>query len=123
MPGPERNPITVHELGIAQEMLKIAFDYAAKNNAARITQFSVAMSAAADESEDSLRFHFDHLTRGTMAEGAQIEITRVPIPAKCLECGNEFEWTAEMSACPQCSSARIRALPQDEFKLTSIEVE
>ena len=113
----------MHELGIAQEILKIALDYAAKNNAARITQFSVAMSAAADESEESLRFHFDHLTRGTIAEGARIDITRVPIPAKCLECGQDFAWMTETTACPHCSSARIRALPQDEFKLTSIEVE
>lgn len=113
----------MHELGIAQEMLQIALDYAAKSNATRITQFSVTMSAFADESEDSLRFHFDHLTRGTMAEGARVDICRVPVPAKCLECEHDFAWTIDTLACPQCSSARIRALPQDEFKLTSIEVE
>lgn len=113
----------MHELGIAQEMLKIALDSAAKNNASRITQFNVAMSAAADESEESLKFHFDHVTRGTIAEGARIEITRVPVAVKCLECGNDFTWTVNTLNCPQCSSARIRALPQDEFKLTSIEVE
>jgi hydrogenase nickel incorporation protein HypA/HybF len=113
----------MHELGIAQEMVKIALDYAAKNHAARITQFSVAMSALADESEDSLRFHFDHLTRGSIAEGARIDITRVPAQARCLECGNDFTWTMDTLNCPHCSSARIRALPQDEFKLTSIEVE
>ncbi len=113
----------MHELGIAQEMLKVALEYAAKNNASRITQFSVAMSAAADESEESLKFHFDHVTRGTIAEGARIDITRIPVPAKCLECGNDFEWTPETITCPKCSSARVRALPQDEFKLTSIEIE
>ena len=113
----------MHELGIAQEMLKIALDYAAKNKATRIAQFSVAMSASADESEDSLRFHFDHLTRGTMAEGARVDITRVPGQARCLECGNDFAWTMDTLNCPHCSSARIRVLPQDEFQLTSIEVE
>ena len=113
----------MHELGIAQEMFQIALDYATKNNASRITQFNVAMSAAADEREDSLKFHFDHVTRGTLAEGARVEITRIPIQAKCLECGNDFEWTSETILCPCCSSARLRALPHDEFKLTSIEVE
>jgi hydrogenase nickel incorporation protein HypA/HybF len=104
-------------------MLKIALDYAAKNNATRITQFSVTMSAASDESEDSLRFHFDHLTRGTLAEGARVDISRVPLQAQCLECGDDFSLTTEATTCPQCSSARVRALPQDEFKLTSIDVE
>jgi hypothetical protein len=39
-------------------MLKMAFDYAIKNQATRITPFNIVMSAAADEREDSLRFHF-----------------------------------------------------------------
>ena len=113
----------MHELGIAQEMLKVALEYAAKNNAARITQFNVALSAAADESVESLNFHFEHVTRGTIAEGARIEITHVPFTVNCLDCGNDFEWTSDTIVCPKCSSARIKALPQDEFKLTSIQVE
>ena len=113
----------MHELGIAEGMLKIALDYAAKNNAQKITQLNVEMSAAADESEDSLRFHFENLTRGTIAEGARVEISRVAARAKCLECGNEFALTEEVGACPQCSSQRVRVLPHDEFKLTSIDVE
>ncbi len=113
----------MHELGIAQEMLKVAFEYAAKNNAARIAAFNIEISAAADESEDSLRFHFDHLTRGTIAEGARIEITRVPVMAKCLDCGNEFGLGSPEQVCPRCASAHVRALPQDEFRLVSIDAE
>jgi hydrogenase nickel incorporation protein HypA/HybF len=113
----------MHELGIAQGMLKVALDYAAKNNAKRITAFNVEMSAAADESEDSLRFHFENLTRGTMAEGARVEIARVPVKAKCLDCANEFAWESLDAACPRCSSVRIRAMAQDEFRLVSIDAE
>ncbi|HEX9077834.1 MAG TPA: hydrogenase maturation nickel metallochaperone HypA [Anaerolineae bacterium] len=113
----------MHELGIAQEMIKVALEYAARNNATRITVFNIEISAAADESEDSLRFHFEHLTRGTIAEGAQIEITRVPVRAKCLACGNEFDWELPEAVCPRCASARIRAVLQDEFRLVSIDAE
>jgi len=113
----------MHELGIAEEMLKIALEYAAKNHAARITAFNVEIGAAADESEDSLRFHLENLTRGTIAEGARIEIARVPATVKCLDCGNEFAWESPDEPCPRCSSSRIRALPQDEFRLVSIDAE
>jgi len=113
----------MHELGIAQDMLRIAMDYAAKNNATRITALNIEMSAAADESTDSLRFHFEHLSRGTMAEGARIEILRVPVRASCLDCANEFDFGIDYATCPQCHSHRVRPLPQDEFKLTSIDVE
>lgn len=112
----------MHELGIAQEMLRVALDYAAKNHAQKITQLNIEMSAAADESEDSLRFHFENLTPGTLAQGARVEIRRVAARAKCLECGNEFELN-EVAACPRCSSARVRPLPHDEFRLASIDIE
>ena len=113
----------MHELGIAQEMLKVALDYAAKNNAKRIAAFHVEMSAAADESEDSLRFHFEHLTRGTIAEGAHIEFTRLPIQFRCLDCANEFVLEAQVVACPHCSGRRVQPLGSDAFKLTSIDVD
>ena len=113
----------MHELGIAQGMLKVALDYAAKNNAARITAFNVEMSAAADESEDSLRFHLDNLARGTAAEGARVEIVRVPLQFKCLDCTNEFALASPAVVCPRCSSQRAQPLVRDEFKLTSIEVD
>ena len=113
----------MHELGIAQEMLKIAFDYAGKNNAKHIIAFNIAMSAAADESEDSLRFHFENLMRGTIAEGAKIDIERVPVQAHCLDCGNEFALESFGVVCPNCNGGRVRPHMTDEFKLTSIDVE
>ncbi len=113
----------MHELGVAQEMLKIAFEYANKNQAKRITALNVAMSAAADESEDSLRFHFENLMRGTMADGAKIDIEIVPVQAHCIDCGNKFALESFGAICPKCNSARIRPLVIDEFRLTSIDVE
>lgn len=113
----------MHELGIAEEMLKVALDYAAKHNAARVTQFNVEMSAAADESEDSLRFHLENAAKGTIAEGAALVVSRMPAHAKCVECGNEFEWDGKEAACPSCLSPRILTSMRDEFKLASIEVD
>jgi hydrogenase nickel incorporation protein HypA/HybF len=113
----------MHELGIAQEMLTIALDYAAKNNAARITTLTVEMSAAADESEDSLRFHIENLMCGTAAEGARVVFTRVPTRMKCLDCGNEFATETPEAGCPRCSGQRLVPLVHNEFRLASIEVE
>jgi hydrogenase nickel incorporation protein HypA/HybF len=113
----------MHEHGIAQEMVRVALEYAAKNNATRITRLDVEISAAADESEDALRFHLDTLTRGTLAEGATVAIARVPLQAKCLACGNDFVLTTDILICPRCSSVQVRVLDADEFRLASIDVE
>lgn len=113
----------MHELGIAQDIFKIASEYAAKHNAQRITAFNIEISAAMDESEDALRFHIENLARGTLAEGATINITRVPAHMVCLDCGNEFEFNTDNVICPRCAGIRVRAHSHDDFKLTSIEIE
>ena len=113
----------MHELGVAQDILKIAFDYAARNNARKITQIDIEMSACANESEDSLRFYIENLTRSTIAQGARVEIKRMPAQVKCLDCGNEFAAQSPEAECPRCSGYRLRSLVLDDFKLASIEVE
>lgn len=113
----------MHEYGIAQEMVSLALQQVPPGEPARITQFTIEMSRAADESEDSLRFYLENLTRGTRAEGAVFEIQRVPIPARCLECGRTFDAVDLLEPCPHCASARVMHEPSDEFKLSSIDIE
>ncbi len=113
----------MHELGIAEQMVNVALEYAERNQATRIARFNIEMSLAADESEDSLRFHFGNLTRGTIGENARVEIHRMAIRKKCSDCGTEFDWNESQSVCPQCACARARTIPQDEFRLVSIDVE
>ncbi len=114
----------MHEMSIAQGMLKVALDYAAEHHAQRITAFNIEISALADESDDSLRFYFETLTPGTIAQGARVEIVRAPSPAKCRACSAEFTIADLLdAACPKCSSQQVQLLPQEEFRLVSIDVE
>lgn len=113
----------MHEHGIAQQMVSLALEQAQENHAQRITQFAIEMSRAADESEDSLRFYLETLTRGTLAENARFEIERVSVPVHCLDCGHAYEQENQADACPRCGSVRVAADSRDEFKLASIEIE
>jgi len=113
----------MHEQGIAQQMVTLALQQAQENQAQRVTQFHIEISRAADESEDSLRFYLEMLTRGTPAEGAAFEIQRVPVRARCLECGGEFEPENLADPCPYCSSVRVIHAHAEEFRLSSIEIE
>ncbi len=113
----------MHEMSIVQSMLETALEQAGQHQAKRITRFNIEVSALADESEDSLRFYFESLGAGTLAEGAQVDIVRVPVQARCFDCGHRFSVDAEMHACPNCGSLRLELLAADEFKLVSIDIE
>jgi len=113
----------MHEYGIAQEMVSVALQQAQVNQAQRITRFRIKMSRVADESEDSLRFYLENLTRGTVASNAKFEIERIGLPMHCLKCGKEFEKDDTLPRCPRCQSTHVMQDCLDEFKLASIEIE
>lgn len=104
-------------------MLDAALGAAKENGAARITGLNIQMSALAEESADSLRFHLEHLAEGTIADGARIDITSVPAQLQCLDCGKSASIDITMGICPHCASANVRPIIQDEFNLVSIDVE
>jgi hydrogenase nickel incorporation protein HypA/HybF len=113
----------MHELGVARQLIGMALQAAHENHARRITQFSIEMSRSVNESEDAFRFHLENASRGTLAEGAAFEITRVPVHLECLKCSSVFEQEYPGEPCPKCSSARVIPKAHDEFKLASIEID
>jgi hydrogenase nickel incorporation protein HypA/HybF len=112
----------MHEFGIAQEMVKVALDRAGREHASHIAQFNIEMSAWADESEESLRFYLESLSRGTIAQDARVQILRVPARGRCLSCGNEFESESKPAECPACHNFQVRAA-QNDLRIVSIDVE
>ncbi|MBI4790303.1 MAG: hydrogenase maturation nickel metallochaperone HypA [Chloroflexi bacterium] len=112
----------MHELGIAQQMLKIALDHAGANKTEQITAFNIEMSDMADENPESLTLCLENLARNTIAQDARVNIARVPARMSCLDCGNEYDSATSPGACPHCHSTLIRPLEGDEFRLISIDV-
>lgn len=113
----------MHEQRIAQEMIEIALRHAEANQARRVLQMGIEMSEAADESEDSLCFYLENLTRGTIAENARFEITRVGLPVRCKNCGYEYEQHAWLEPCPRCAGTGVVSSQSEEFRLKSIQIE
>jgi hydrogenase nickel incorporation protein HypA/HybF len=113
----------MHEQGIAQEMVSAALRYGAENRAQRITQMRIELSQTAHESESSLLLYLEHLARGTMAQDAEFEILRVPVPARCRNCEYKIEPSEFDEVCPRCGSLKIETCTAQEIRLTSIEIE
>ena len=69
--------------------------------------------------------YFDHLSRGTIAEGAVIRIERIPTTFRCDGCGHVFPAdprTREAIRCPLCSSAEMTLATGRECFVQQIEV-
>lgn len=73
--------------------------------------------------ESALRFGFDVVTRGTLAEGAKLEIEHVPAQAWCLPCAKAIEIRERFDACPSCGSYQLQVTSGEELQLKELEVQ
>ena len=113
----------MHELAITQSMLDLALEQAKKNNAIRIQKVSVTIGEMSGVVDECVRFYFEILSEGTIAEGAELAIRSIPATARCRLCETRFEVHGMDWICPMCGKAQIEIVGGKELYLESIEVE
>lgn len=112
----------MHELALAEGMLGIVEDTARRNGARRVTRVCLEIGALAHVAPEALRFCFDAVTRGSLAEGASLEIVATPGRAWCMPCGASVTLAQRGEACPRCGSYQLQLAEGDEMRVREIEV-
>jgi hydrogenase nickel incorporation protein HypA/HybF len=82
----------------------------------RVGAFSCAAPAALD-------FCFQVVARGTLAEGARLDIVRTPGQAWCMACGETVSLNERYDRCPQCGTYELQITGGDELRVNELEVE
>ena len=112
----------MHEVGLMENTLAIALDYAARDQASRIHKICLRVGALSGVEPEALRFAFDVVTQNTIAEAAHLEITPCPTRCYCMSCRTEFTPAAGGYECPQCGTWSTSILQGKELELASLEV-
>jgi hydrogenase nickel incorporation protein HypA/HybF len=113
----------MHELSITQSLLDVALRHAEKAEAQRITRLNLVIGELASIVDESVQFCWDLVSKGTMAEGAELSFERVPGRLRCTGCGREFALGGREYVCPDCGQRQVVAVGGDDFRLESIEIE
>jgi hydrogenase nickel incorporation protein HypA/HybF len=119
----------MHELAITQSMLEVALRHAQQAGAQRIVRINLVVGDLSGIVGESVQFYFDIISRGTLAEGAELVFRRVPAGFRCRACGAEYEPHAPGAApdmtwaCPACGQLQPEVVGGREFLVESIEVE
>ena len=113
----------MHELSVTEAILDVASEHARRVNAARVTELYLVIGQLSSIVDESVQFYWDLISAGTLCEGARLHFQRVPAELQCLNCGQTYTLSGELTDCPHCHSARVKVLTGEEFYLDSIEVE
>ncbi len=112
----------MHEVSIMTEALRMAVDAAKSAGANRVLKLRLRIGGRSGVVSDSVRFAFDVVCHGTMAEGATLEIEAVQAACWCDTCQMEFECTDFFNECPRCHNVSGELRRGRELEIASVEI-
>lgn len=112
----------MHEMSLCEGIQQIVEDNARRAGATRVTRVRLEIGRFSGVETDALRFCFDVVTRGTLAEGAALDIEETPGTAFCFDCAETVTLSARLDPCPQCGGGRLVPNGGDAMRVRDIEV-
>ncbi len=112
----------MHEMAIAESMLEIVEKTARGSGAARVKVVWLEIGVLSQVAPEALRFCFDAVTRGGIAEGAVLTIDATPGAAWCMPCGETVPLARLGDACPRCGSYQLTVSQGDQMRVKEIEI-
>ena len=77
----------MHEMSLAESVIEIVATAAERASAVHVNTIRLEIGELSCVGADALRFCFDAVARGTVAERARLEIIRIPGEGACDACG------------------------------------
>ncbi len=113
----------MHEYPITQQIIQIATNQAKENDARFITRITLVIGEFSGFMSESIQMYFDVISKGTLCEGAILEVENVKAKWRCPVCEIEFIREPLSFACPQCGQDGEPTKIGKEFYVKSIEIE
>ncbi len=106
-------------------VLDVALEFAAKNDVKKILAINLEIGTLSDIVPPIAQDFFGFIATGTIAEGAKLNIVRIPAVIKCRSCGLEDDLDIDRPSlvCPDCGSKSLEPISGREYRIESIEVE
>jgi hydrogenase nickel incorporation protein HypA/HybF len=104
--------------------MEIIEQQAALHNAEKIVKVSLEFGTLTAVMPEAIRFAFEVLSKDTVAENAELDITIIPITIWCTACGRRHVLEAYRPTCPLCDSAGVQIVEgRDEMRIVSLEID
>ncbi len=110
----------MHEVSLMQNLLEVVTRVAAKEGCDRVRVIHVRIGEMSGINEDSLRFAFDVLSKGTVSESGALEYERVPLMTRCRGCNGEFHPNDLVFSCPVCGGMDCEIVSGREMEVDYI---
>jgi len=108
-------------MSIAIQLVRSIEDAIAGRGVRQVERVDVQIGAGEMVVPDALRMAFEVVATGTVAEGAELVLTEIPLVVTCRRCGQQFEPKAADYVCPGCGQADVDITGGRDILLTSLQ--
>lgn len=115
----------MHELAVVADIVKIALKHGESNGAKKIVRVKIRVGEFTDLYEEWMQRYFDFASKGTIAEGAVMEVAWTPAVFHCDKCKVAFAVKIREVRdviCPHCATGEVSYVSGREFFVAGIEV-
>lgn len=113
----------MHELAITESVIDLINREAREKGFKKVLGISLRVGEYSGIIPECIREFFPIAARGSIAQGAELEIVSLPASFRCPDCGYLGAVDRKAACCPQCTSREIRMVSGREFFVDSLKVE
>ena len=113
----------MHEISLCEGVLQVMLESAQREGYTRVKTVWLEIGELSGVETEAMLFSFDVVTKGSLADNAQLEIIDVPGEAWCMKCEKTVEVKQRFAECPQCGSYQLQVTGGDEMRIKELEVE
>jgi hydrogenase nickel incorporation protein HypA/HybF len=112
----------MHEMSLCEGILQIVEDQARSQHFSAVRRIRLEIGRFAGVETEALRFGFDVVMKGSIAEEAELEIIDLPGEAWCFDCSSNVRIDDRFDPCPECGGDKLAATGGQEMRIRDMEV-
>ena len=113
----------MHESGIALSLLEIIEQEVLPYKGSKVINVKLRIGKLSGVMPDALRFAFEALSTGGLADGASLEIEEVPLTIRCNKCRKVSVSDAPFMICPHCEGVEVEMIGGRELEIKEMEID
>jgi hydrogenase nickel incorporation protein HypA/HybF len=113
----------MHEVSLIEDVIALVEQERTRQAFTRVNRIRLEVGLLGDAEPEALRFCFNAVAVGTIAEGSRLEIKTVAGEGWCERCRRTAPMDERFAACPECVGVQLRLTAGDAFRLAEMEVE
>lgn len=112
----------MHEMALCENILQVLEEQAVEQDYATVKTVWLEIGPLAGVELEALRFSFDAVANGTLADQAELVIVETRGEAWCSSCTKTVPIRQRFDACPHCGGYELQVTGGEELRIKELEV-